>query len=223
MSEARALFMAGRVAYDEGRYEAALTHFTGAFELSERPELLYNIAQCYDRLRRDDEAITAFERYLATEPDADRRAAVEARLNALRAARDSRQAPQAPSEPAAGDAEPVTVTAAATTEADRGWLSAPTVTLGAGVVLGVTGGVLMLLGKQLGDEVEQAPVGSSRAKLQNDLDSAEQQWVLGQVVLGVGVAAMAGGLVWLLVDSGPTEDSVRVAVGPGSVQVGGRF
>lgn len=56
MSEARALFMAGRVAFEEGRYEAALKHFEASYEQSKRPASLYNIARCHNRMRRDEEA-----------------------------------------------------------------------------------------------------------------------------------------------------------------------
>jgi tetratricopeptide (TPR) repeat protein len=83
--EARALFRAGRAAFDEGRYEAALERFEQSYALSERPALLYNIGQAADRLRHDARAVDAFERYLAeTEPDAPNRTAVEARLVVLR-------------------------------------------------------------------------------------------------------------------------------------------
>ena len=67
--EARALFMAGRAAYDAGRYEAALERFQESFELSGRPELLYNIGQTADRLRQDAVALQAFERFLAETPE----------------------------------------------------------------------------------------------------------------------------------------------------------
>ena len=51
--EARAIFQAGRTAYDAARYEDALRHFQHAYRLSTRPELLYNVALAADRLRRD--------------------------------------------------------------------------------------------------------------------------------------------------------------------------
>lgn len=89
--EAQSLFAAGRAAYEGGRFEAALARFEEAFELSGRPGLLYNIGQCLDRLRRDDEAIAAFEGYIAAEPGSEHRDEVEARLAALRRARAARQ------------------------------------------------------------------------------------------------------------------------------------
>ncbi|MFO0709418.1 MAG: tetratricopeptide repeat protein [Sandaracinus sp.] len=84
--EARSLFEAGRTAFSDGRFEDALGHFERSYALSGRPQLLYNIAAAQDRLRRDEEAIGSFERYLAELPGADNRAEVEGRLEALRAA-----------------------------------------------------------------------------------------------------------------------------------------
>ena len=81
---ARARFNTGRNAFAEGRYEEALIAFELSYELSGRPVLLYNIGAALDRLQRNAEAITAFERYVTALPDAENRPAVEARLAALR-------------------------------------------------------------------------------------------------------------------------------------------
>jgi len=85
-SEARALFVAGQTAFEAGRYEAALGHFRASFELSNRPQLLYNIGLAADRLRHDQEALTAFEGFLAQVPDSPLREPVEARAEILREA-----------------------------------------------------------------------------------------------------------------------------------------
>lgn len=107
-AEARARFEAGRIAYAAARYEDALADFEHAYALSERPELLYNMGQCYDRLRRDADAIDAFARYLAALPDAANHVEVETRLSALREAEATRAAREAEltaaaSAPTAGD------------------------------------------------------------------------------------------------------------------------
>jgi hypothetical protein len=94
-AEAHALFTAGQLAFQSGRFETALGHFTRAYELSHRAELLFNIGQCQDFLRHDADALTAFEGYLAAVPDAPTRAVVEARVVALRAA-VAASAPAAP-------------------------------------------------------------------------------------------------------------------------------
>jgi tetratricopeptide (TPR) repeat protein len=81
---AHAAFEAGHAAYAAGRYDDALTNFRRAYDLSRRPELLYNVGLAADRLRHDDEALGAFEAYLDAVPEAANRAEVEARVRALR-------------------------------------------------------------------------------------------------------------------------------------------
>jgi hypothetical protein len=103
-AEAHALFTAGQLAYQAGRFDSALTQFTRAYELSHRAELLYNIGQCQDFLRHDAEALAAFEAYLAAVPAAPTRAVVEARVVALRAA-VAAAAPASP--PSTAEAAPV--------------------------------------------------------------------------------------------------------------------
>lgn len=82
--EARGLFDLGSEAYAQARYDRALKYFEEAYALSKRPGLLYNLGLTYSNLRRDREAIDAFERYLAEVPDADNREAVQNRLTILK-------------------------------------------------------------------------------------------------------------------------------------------
>jgi len=93
---ARSLFLAGRDAYNEGRFEVALENFERAFEISGRPALLFNIGQTLDRLRRDREAIEVFERFLEADVLPDQRSAIERRLEILRAdvAEDTAPSPE---------------------------------------------------------------------------------------------------------------------------------
>jgi tetratricopeptide (TPR) repeat protein len=82
--EARVHFEAGRVAFSRGRYESALGSFQEAYELSQRPALLYNIGTTLDRLRRDQEAIEAFEQFLELDPESDLAPEVQERVRILR-------------------------------------------------------------------------------------------------------------------------------------------
>jgi tetratricopeptide (TPR) repeat protein len=82
---ARAHFLTGRSYYDQGRWDDALKEFSEAYRLSSRPGFLYNIGVCLDKLGRAQEAIDAFERYLAAVPNADDRADVESRIERLSA------------------------------------------------------------------------------------------------------------------------------------------
>jgi tetratricopeptide (TPR) repeat protein len=82
--EARARFAAARLAYADGRFDDALEDFKRAYALSRRPELLFNVGSAADRLRRDQEALEAYEAYLKQVPDADNRRFIEARVRLLR-------------------------------------------------------------------------------------------------------------------------------------------
>ncbi len=83
-SRARQAFLDGAAAYDEGRYEEALTFFTFAYELSGRPALLYNIALVEDRLRMDREALVHYEAFLEQTGDSPTRVHAETRARILR-------------------------------------------------------------------------------------------------------------------------------------------
>jgi tetratricopeptide (TPR) repeat protein len=94
--EAKALFAAGRAAFDAGRLPDALDYFERSYAISKRPGLLYNIGIVRDRLRDDERALEAYDAYLAAVPDADNRAEVETRANAIRAALAQRKQSAAP-------------------------------------------------------------------------------------------------------------------------------
>lgn len=83
-AEARDLFERGRVAFADSHFADALDLFRQAYALSERHALLYNIGQAADRLRRDREALEAFDRYLEEVPEAANRVEVETRTAVLR-------------------------------------------------------------------------------------------------------------------------------------------
>ena len=91
-AEAKALFQAGREAFDSGRYDAALARWQEAYDISGRPGLLYNIGLAADRLRQDDKALSSFKKYLDQVPQAENRAEVEGRVSALQKAKEEREA-----------------------------------------------------------------------------------------------------------------------------------
>lgn len=82
--QARRLFEQGREAYSDGRYRDAWAYFHEAYQLSGRPELLFNIGQTADRLGQASDALTAFSMYLERLPAAPNRKDVENRVRALR-------------------------------------------------------------------------------------------------------------------------------------------
>lgn len=98
--EARDLFQIGKEAFDEGRFERALKYFQDAYDLSHRAALLSNIGTAFDRLRRDQEAVDTYKKYLEQVPQAPNRKLIEERIRIIESA-------LARSKPAPPPAEPI--------------------------------------------------------------------------------------------------------------------
>lgn len=82
--EARAFFDRGTKLYAGGHYKAAAAAFTAALQLSDAPELHYNLAVTSERLGAIADALDHYRAYLDALPEAPDRAEVLARLDALR-------------------------------------------------------------------------------------------------------------------------------------------
>jgi tetratricopeptide (TPR) repeat protein len=134
-NEARDLFEIGKDAFDEGRFDRALKYFQEAYQLSHRAALLSNIGTAFDRLRRDQEAVDAYRKYLEQLPQAPNRHLIEERIRIIEAAIAKSQpappaaapvvtpAPVAPP-PAAAAHEPLAPTPAQTARAAQPYESA---------------------------------------------------------------------------------------------------
>lgn len=177
--EARGLFLAGRAAYEDGRFEEALDYFRRAHALSGRPELLFNVGQAADRARMDEAAVDAWEAYLDAVPDSPNRRTVETRVRALRKAMARREessrsedaasvpSPRETAETEARRGPEVQVAGAGEPQEDRGgvhtrwwfWTGA-----GAAVVAAVLTGVLVSRGS--GQRVEDPIPGDEGVVLQ---------------------------------------------------------
>lgn len=180
--EARARFEAGSLAYSQGRYEAAMNDFRQAYELSHRPGLLFNIGAAAQSLRRDPEALEAFEAYLREVPDAPNRAAVEARIEILRRAiADGGSARSAPD--SAGSTSP--------SAAGIGLLAG-------GAAVAIAGAIVLALGQVDYAAVANAPRGTEWSTVEEAYGRAEPMSIAGGVGLGVGIAAAAIGVVLLI-------------------------
>lgn len=83
--EARARFRQGLVLARAGDCGAALAEFEASYGLMPRPNTLFNMAQCEERLHRYDLAVQQYEQYLEIAPaDAEDRDTVMATLESLR-------------------------------------------------------------------------------------------------------------------------------------------
>ncbi len=243
--EARGLFEAGEEAFRAGRYADALDYFRRAHTLSGRAALLYNVGVAADRVRRDDEAIEAFERYLRESPaTVSNRTEVESRLHALREVRAQRvgagtpvpalTTPVAPPSVVPAVAPPSVVPAVApevsvaapeaphgapVVRADehRGGRLFTWVALGAGVAAGVGGAVVAGLASSDYDGLVQGCAAKGGCA-QAEIDDANlsTRATLANVLFVVGGAALAAGVVLFFVEGGSGgPEDARVAVGVG--------
>ncbi len=101
-AEARALFEAGRAAYDSGRFREASDYFERCHALTGAPDLLYNAGRASQRAGDAERAVRLYGRFLATSPPEADRAEVEAQLSLLRAQLE----PPAEDDPAPGPSAP---------------------------------------------------------------------------------------------------------------------
>jgi len=227
-SDARALFNLGQAAFDQGRFQAAIDYFQQAYDLSHRPQLLFNIGQAADRLRDDRRALAAFEGFLAQVPESPTHSPTRARVEVLRASiasADAREAEALRAREAAEAARTTQATpettgttssapAAATAPSDAeegggspaGWILA-----GGGAASLAVGATFLALGLHDKSTVENAADGSTYASVESAYDRASTRVTVGTILLGVGAAAGATGLA-LALRSGSSDDAEPTAL-----------
>jgi tetratricopeptide (TPR) repeat protein len=197
---AREYFREGRARHDAGAFAEAIVDYQAAYSLSARPELLFNIAQCYRLLGDSDRAILYYRQYLTVVPEGGASDDARAHIENLR-----RTAPP-PGTDAAGEA---------------GWPAWRWV----GVSSVATGLVLVGLGVWQGIEAHHAGVEleEARGTFTADLADLERHgrnaernmWILA----GAGaVLVIAGGAAcWLARDTErPRQIGAAPFVAPGA-------
>lgn len=201
VDDGRAMFELGRRAYEDRRYDDAVRYFERALEQSGRVELYYNIASAHERNGDREQAIAAFERFIESAPDNDRRHEAEERLRVLREGSTSDHE---------DEPEPDT------TVADGGGsVVGPIVVLALGVAAAGTGALFLGLAGGARSTVEDAPRDTPWVDVEGDASNAETFSLVGAIALGVGGAAMAAGVVWLVASS---SSETEVAITPFGVR-----
>lgn len=247
-ADARRLFDAAQVMFEDGRFEEAGRMFERAYELSGRSEMLYNAYVAYRDGQAPDAAIRVLRLYLA-QPDAQFRPRLEQRLAALEAARGdgppspTPQPPEATAEPAPppeteSDAtphvDPASVAVAASGDApttsttERAQRRAPhpmgpaLVALGTLSVVagGAVGGVAVRDARRL---QSRCPGGSCAAGDAPLIRRAERRADVSTALLSAGgVVAVAGGILWRVVRREADDVSappLTVAIGRGGASI----
>lgn len=225
IAQAKREFASGTSAYQNGDFEAALAHFRRAYELTNSPDLLYNIATVSDRMRRDAEALEAYEGYIEARPKSPDREHVKGRIKALREALRAQQQAELEAEQ---EARRAAIEAAEQVKAERpltrhvGPGPGPWITIGAGGASMVTGAILVGLGQRDQKSVSGAPGGSSFAEYQEMADRGPRRTKAGVALLGVGAAGVIGGVIWQLT-GGHEEEVPEISIGPTGISVRGKF
>jgi tetratricopeptide (TPR) repeat protein len=231
-AEARRLYTEARAAFEAGDFEGAVREFRRAYLLSPRPALLYNIGQAELRIGHDGLGLEAFEAFLRQAPaDDPRRSEVEERIRMLRSMgvrpatqAEAEQAQRAVSETTtestttaetgstttttesvdetSRDTSTTTTTLAEPHDGGGGSGVAPWIVLGGGGALLVAGAVLVGVAVSDAGRVTGASTSLDWSSLEGTASGAQTMWGVGLALLGVGAAAVAGGLVWGLLDGG---------------------
>jgi tetratricopeptide (TPR) repeat protein len=235
LAEARGAFEAGQSAYRAGRFEDALGSFRLAFSITDAPEILFNIATVLDRLRRDDEALSAYRTFLELRPDTPERANIEGRIQALERAREREQRERAAEEAAAlarvntaaAEAARQAFEEAEAQRAPAGPGAGPWVVGGIGGALVLASGVFFGLYFADASTVEDVESPSRFEDIQDAYARAPVYagvgWstaIGGALILGSAIAwaALAGGR-----DSEEGQGSVALVVGPAHLGLCGSF
>jgi hypothetical protein len=211
-------FQAGRAHFDAGRYEDALGEFVRAYEISHRPELLYNIGLTHERLANYAEAADALEEFNQGKPEPD--PVLTERIANLRLRAEELAAPEEPEEPEAVPPPPQ--------EVDDGSGGVP---MGAIISYAVAGAGLATFGVfgalALAEDSNLAGscgADAGRTCGDDDVSTLQTFSIVADIGLGVAVVGAIVGTVLLLVGGGGDDAQVAVApaIGPDVVGVSAR-
>ena len=227
---ARELYQNGAILYEEGRYDDAIAAWQEAYRLSEKPELLFNIANAQERSGHYEDALDTLSRYRAYAA-ADEREALDRRIRNLErraeeaaAAAPTTAAPTTTPPPTAPP--PVTPTpqpqpqplpsASGPRILPVSLLTVGAVGLGAGALFGVQARAARVEASGLCVTGAAGTLCGSEAA--DALARDRSRSLLADVSFGVGAAAIAGGALTLLL-GGETS----VSVSPTAITLGRSF
>ncbi len=226
-AQARARFRVGQSLYETGRFQEAAVEFAAAYDLSQRPELLFNLYVAYRDAGDTSHAVDALRRYLAAMP-----ASLEGRLN-LEARLQSLEASLAQQE-AAAQQNPQTevVYVDRTGAAQRSTHRSPV-----GLVIGGVGAAMIITGAITGalalgkvNDLEAMCTGNvCPSTAASTRDSASTLVTVTDVMLFGGSALVLGGLAYWLFgpkveeDRPPVDGSAFCAAGTCMAYVRGEF
>ena len=201
--------------YKKGEYEKAIELLLEAYRILPASSLLYNLAKIYDKLGQGDLAMNYYKKYIVSkQPIPSLVAKATRRLRKLKEEQEKEllarrltesKIKMLDEEEPAGETKPEPAG-----EKDMGRsVSRPApvaawLLLGGGAVLTLTGAGVWYLADTTHDDFSGERNLSKKEELQGD---SSTQAMVGDVLVGAGMAAAAGGLIWLLTSSGEPEPS----------------
>jgi tetratricopeptide (TPR) repeat protein len=218
-ARAAELFKRSVDTYRSGDFKQTIDLLNEAYALEPQAVLLYNLARAHEGIGNSDAAIETYEKFLAQEPNAKDRGAIEQRLVTLKRQRDERlalekkSAAQGAPQPAAPPPEPP--------RHSRSVL--PYVVGGVGVAGLAAGAVFGVMANSKRDDAVAAPGQRDAIDLE---DQAKSRATLSNVSFVVGGVLLAAGVTWWVLDLNASKKTgstgaMRVGLGPGLVQLQG--
>jgi tetratricopeptide (TPR) repeat protein len=234
---AHTIYQAGKVQYDDKNYDAAIAQFREAYKRDcSKHELLIIISRAYELKGDKAEALRALETYLERVPNSPDAATHRNGIDSLK-----RQiAAQPPPPPAAAATTTATAPSTAPVETHEHTVP-PWIVVGLGGAVAIAG-VVLLVAKPSSDCNLDQEVCTRDVK-NNETDAAfkarqkdavrEKSWgIAGPIMIGGGLAIVAGGLLWHFLEptgpaekTGKTKPKLNPSVAPGyaGVSFGGNF
>jgi tetratricopeptide (TPR) repeat protein len=234
LEEAKALSRQAEIDFKLGRFDAARSEYSAAYEKFPTPLLLLNIGQCHRMLKAYEQAIFFYKGYLRDKPDAPNRAAIEGLIDeaeknleaekAEAAGKErERQARERAPEPLPG--VPASAPAAVAPGLGGQRVLALAVSgLGvAGLAIGVAVGTIALSDKSAAEAICGGATCPTQAGV-NKWSSAAATGNVSSVALVIGALGVAGGAVlWFTAPKPKRAVSADVEVGPGALWLKGSF
>jgi tetratricopeptide (TPR) repeat protein len=227
-AEGNSAWTEGNRLWNIDKPEDAIAKWETAYLLCGAPELLFNLGQASRKVKRYQDAIRYFKRWLAEDEQAEQqeREAVRAILPELvRLTEDKKTSAEQAAAPVAPPAErpaSAPTTPSAPERAAEPWYRdrAGWVLIATGVVAVSVGGALWLHGDSLYDDAQTEP---DETEVQSLIDSANTYRVLGGVLFVVSIAVAGAGGIKLAITEPPSNEATGVAIGPGWFIVRGTF
>ena len=221
---AKGAYQAGNASFDEADYPRAITYWEDAYRRDCTANLLLkNLARAYELYGQKRQAVVALETFLVREPATADKEQIQRRIEVLKKQISAERTPVASAgpvpaptpSPAATEVKPPPAAPMPDVPPSAASRSVvPLVVAGAGAVTLIVGVALYVpAAKDVNHYEDLCPPdanGENQCNLQataKEANSAQEKKVTGAVVMGVGAAAIAGGLIWYFVQPRQAETS----------------